>query len=130
MAVFHDFGSLPVSQVLLIKSRIFNFAKCPMCEIISLAILSGPGAFPDFAFLIAVLSSWIVKSSSNGWLLHEIAFCLDFVSFQRALSSRSRRVDLLTEERNLLKTSAFFFLSDILTPSYDWLRVFLFSFTF
>ena len=122
----HDEGNFPSFQVLLMKAKSFRFATGPMLAIISLCILSGPGAFFGADFLMAVLSSLRVKSFSKGRLLLEGELCFCLKSFHKALSRFLLLVDLLTLARNLLKMSAFFLPLITFCPS--WLKGFGFSF--
>ena len=100
----------------------------PKCEIISFVTRSGQGAFLGAAFLIALLSSCIVKSCSKGWSLQVGEFCFFLCRDKRALSSFFLLTVLLTPARNLLSRFAFSFSSKIIKFSED--RGLGFSFRF
>src|ERR1700733_2302309 len=56
IAVLHSVGSLPSLHVLLMKVRMMDSSQSDRFIIISLVILSGPGAFPFLHFFKAFLS--------------------------------------------------------------------------
>ena len=91
VANFQALGRHPSFQVLLKRFRTIAIPLLPRFWSISLCILSGPGLFPFFSCLRAVLSSSLVKGSSKilGFI-RSFSFVL-----RRPMRLRSRSVFLL-----------------------------------